>query len=392
MFKILYHHRTQARGVEWVHIWEMIKAWKYLGYEVELLGPVKYEFSKNRNGKKDERLKRKVYNLISEYIPEIVFEILEILYNFSASRKIKRKISNRKPSLIYERYAFFNWSGVREARKNGIPIILEVNYTSYTPIYRKRSKVLSKFAKIIEQWILKNASMIIVVSNYLKEHLIELGIEEAKILVLTNAADPAKFTPLISGKEIRNKYGLTGKVVIGFTGGFYPWHRLDLLLEVFVKLSIKHSDIALLLVGDGPEKERLVKDVHCAGLENKIIFSGNVRNDVLPFYISAFDIAVMPHSNDYGSPMKVFEYMSMEKPVVVPQFGPLYEVVTNGQEGFLFGPENISEFSCFLDKLIMDEGLRQEMGRKARYKIIEKHNWHKNASSVIEFFKQMVDV
>lgn len=382
--KILYHHRTQGKGVEGVHIGEMVRAWRELGHGVDLVGPVE-DAIQGKERQKGFSLNKYIYKIISRHMPEIFFEFFEIFYNFSAGKKIRKAFRYKGYDLLYERYAIFNWCGVREAKRVKIPVILEVNYTSHTPLYRKRSKLLKPLAARIEKWVLEDADGLIVVSNYLKEHLESMGIDKNKIIVLTNAANPEVFNPQISSSVIRNKSNMDGKIVIGFAGGFYPWHGLDLLLDAFKIASIKYKNIALLLIGDGPIKPYLEKKVFETGLKDQVCFTEMVPHHSLPAYIAAFDIGVMPHSNEYGSPMKIYEYMAMGKPVIASKFGPLEDGITHGKEGFLFKPGDIDELIFFLDKLIKNKTLREEMGRCGRQRIVNRHNWLNNAMSVTNF-------
>jgi hypothetical protein len=176
--KILYHHRTQCKGVEGVHIREVAGALTGLGHQVDILSPAGLEsFSEETISKP-----KKMHSFISRFMPEIGFELLEILYNFSAEKKLASALSEKHYDLIYERYAIFNWSGVKIAKRFNIPIILEINYTSFTPLYRKRSVVLKPLAHRSDKKIFNSAGGLVAVSTYLKKHLIDLGINEGKIM------------------------------------------------------------------------------------------------------------------------------------------------------------------------------------------------------------------
>lgn len=388
---ILYHHRTQSKGVEGVHIREIVKAFVALGHRVDILSPS--GMNKEGRGMRDERrlMKDRGFSTISRFLPEIFFEALEVLYNIIASGKMEAVLKQKQYDLIYERYAIFNWAGVKTAKKNNIPIILEINYTSFMPIYRKRSFLLKPLAHWVDRQIFNMADSFVVVSTYLKDHLVNLGVDIRKIIVTTNAADPDRFNPSIGGSAIRNKYALGGRKVIGFAGGFYPWHGLDILLDSFLSVKKDIKDAVLLLIGDGPIKDRLQTRVKELSLEKDVIFPGRVNNDDLPSYIAAFDIAVMPDSNNYGSPMKVYEYMSTGKPVVAPRLGPLEDGITDGKEGLLFTPRNKNELSIALKKLLLDESMRNRMKNCARENIISKHTWRKNGEAVLNLYKTISD-
>ncbi|MDH5571751.1 MAG: glycosyltransferase family 4 protein, partial [Gammaproteobacteria bacterium] len=242
---IAYLHRTKGRGVEGVHINEIIRQFKYMGHCVDVISPVNESQSINAQNPAMGVGKGKS---IVDYFPEFLFECLELSYNFAGLRNIARLFKNKKINLIYERYAIFNIFGVFFAKNKSINLVLEVNYTSLMPLVRKRNYFLKPFARLFDAYIFRNSTRLIAVSSYLKEHLIsEFKIPAHKITVLPNAADPDKFKYI--------EYDLSSSDrVIGFVGGFYPWHGVDMLVDSFRNTVMEFPQARLVLVGDGPER------------------------------------------------------------------------------------------------------------------------------------------
>jgi len=104
----------------------------------------------------------------------------------------------------------------------------------------------------------------------------------------------------------------------------------------------------------------------------------------LPGHVAAFDIAVMPDSNEYGSPMKIYEYMAMGKPVVAPRLGPLEDGIVDGETGILFPRRDAAALRAALEKLLRDDRLRAGMGARARDHVLAKHTWDRNAARILE--------
>jgi glycosyltransferase involved in cell wall biosynthesis len=71
-------------------------------------------------------------------------------------------------------------------------------------------------------------------------------------------------------------------------------------------------------------------------MESAVIFSGPVSRDEVPAYIDAMDICVLPDSNAFGSPIALFEFMAMGKPCIVPDLGPMRDVIDDHVTGFVF--------------------------------------------------------
>ncbi|MBN2772531.1 MAG: glycosyltransferase family 4 protein, partial [Spirochaetes bacterium] len=261
------------------------------------------------------------------------------------------------------------------------------NYTSYSPLVRKRSIFLKPLSIFIEKKIFNSATVIIAVSSFLKQQMIEkYRINEQKIIMLPNASDPNFFSPAMSVEKIQIEKLANGPIV-GFVGGFYTWHGLDLLIKAFVRVLQNDSNSILVLIGDGPEKKRIENMVEELQIRDNVFFAGKVSYHSLPAWISLFRVGVMPDSNNYGSPMKIFEYMAMGKPVVVPDYGPLRDAVEHGKEGFIFPKGNVEIMTSYINLLISNEELYNKMSRSARMIIVEKYNWDNIVNIILNYLQ-----
>jgi glycosyltransferase involved in cell wall biosynthesis len=286
--------------------------------------------------------------------------------------------------LVFERYSIFGVIGALLSAHLSLPWVLEVNYTSRSPLVRQRSQVLGPLASFLERKLFGRATGLVAVSSYLKKQLVaDYGVRPSNIMVLPNAADPVVFRPGVQPQVECAGKPLDGKI-IGFVGGFYPWHGLKLLLDAFLSLVPEFPAAKLLLIGDGPEKQSLMDRVAQAGAGRKVFFAGRVDHKDLPKWVSAFHIGVMPDSNEYGSPMKVFEYMSMGKPVVVPDYAPLRDAVEDGVEGFIFPPGSTTTLAERMRTLLGNPQTYARMADAARRRVVLRHNWEQNARTILE--------
>ncbi len=386
---ILYFHRTQAKGVEGVHIKEIVRAFRRLGHKVDIVSPVGDRLEDETTPAKVTQAsgwRERFYRTLSRYLPELIFELAELLYNFQALRQARRTLDSSKVDMIFERYAIFGMAGAYLSKKWNKPLIIEVNYTSCSALVRHRSALLKPLARRLDQGLFDRALGLVAVSSRLKQHLMEVyGIPPEKIIVLPNAADPDVFDV---SRVVRKSLPFTGGKIIGFVGGFYPWHGLDLLMSAFQSVAQKVSDARLLLVGDGPMMAEIRQRVHQSGLGDRVVLTGKVPHQDLPGYIANFYVGVMPDSNDYGSPMKIFEYMAMGKPVVVPDYPPLLDVVSDNEEGRVFPARNVQEMAACLEMLLTDTMAYQRMAEQARRKIVTKHNWMDNGRAILSLCEQ----
>ena len=163
--KILYHHRTRRTGVEDVHISGVINGLTRLNHEIIEVAMVKGKQDKKQvlnksNGKKG------LLRLFAQKAPNTLFRVAEIFYNILACASILAAIKDQHPDILYERYAYFNFSGILVSKLKGIPLILEVNIV--TDLKDARKLALRGVARFIEKWVFVNAHAIFVVSNVFK--------------------------------------------------------------------------------------------------------------------------------------------------------------------------------------------------------------------------------
>ena len=385
--KILYHHRTQGTRVEGVHIREIVKALEIQGHEVIVVSPPGIDpLMDNVKTTSDKPLVSRILSFLSSHAPQIFFEFMEIFYNFAAYRNISAVLKGEKIDMIYERYAFFGIAGVLASRKYKVPLILEVNEVS--DIERQRGQVLKSLTKKFEKYIFTKAQGIITVSSWLKKTISGMGIDHDRIRMVPNAVDLKSFDPQISGADVREKYGLNDSIVLGFVGSFSTWDRLDFLIDVFADMLKTSNNLKLMLIGDGYNKDSLIQYALKKGLNDTVVFTGRVLRRDIAAYLAAVDIFVIPHSNPFGSPVVMFEYMAMAKPVAGPSLMPVLDVIEDKVNGLIFETGNKESLIAALSLFINDKQLRENIGNTARKSVEEKHTWGGNAGVIIDLVKR----
>ena len=157
---ILYHHRTQGKGVERVHIMGLVNGLRELGHQVEIIGPpwAEPESHLNESIEETSNNRKSNWNILSKYLPEFLFELMEMAYNAYAYFNLSRHLRKRRVDAvdaIFERYALFMFAGVLVARTHGCPIILEINDAA--DIERVRTLKFKNIARGLEKTIFKKA-------------------------------------------------------------------------------------------------------------------------------------------------------------------------------------------------------------------------------------------
>jgi len=387
---VLYHHRTRGKGAEGAHIKGIVTAFRELGHQVTLSSihnvdptkPVTKKENIQKTTTEHKSLKSRVLEL-TKHMPEFVFEALELLYNIIALRQVRNEIKLKRPTIIYERYSLFMFASVWYAKRHNIPLILEINDSAL--VERVRKLLFKNLACKIEQWIFSNAAGLVFISGYFEDLAKKHYRNISPSVISPNAADRKVFDPTkYDTEQAKAYYGLSNKVVCGFAGAFHHWHGIDWFVEECISELKNHSDIVLFLVGDGPRHDfikALAKEHH---LSKQIVMPGRLEHEDIPRAIAAMDFGIIPDSNDYGSPMKLFEFMSMGKGMLVPDFSPITEVVTDNQNSWLFKKRNKDDCIKRFFEIASNHEIQQQVGSNAINYIESSRQWRHNVEQIIK--------
>jgi glycosyltransferase involved in cell wall biosynthesis len=214
----------------------------------------------------------------------------------------------------------------------------------------------------LELFLYRKAALIVVVTNSFRERLIERGIDGAKIEVVTNGVDTTRFLPPERDPRLVSRYHLEGKFVAAYIGTHGMAHGLDTLLETAAILQSDPAgeDIVLLLLGDGAEKARLAAEAERRKLAN-VRFVDSVAKEAVVAHWGLADVAVIHLRRmplfETVIPSKLFEAMSLGRPVLHGVHGESAEIVTTTGCGIPFEPEDAAGLSKLLLQLRSDRAL-----------------------------------
>ncbi|MBD3287787.1 glycosyltransferase [candidate division KSB1 bacterium] len=386
---ILYVHRTRGERVEGVHIKGIASALEKLGHSVSFISAPGADIRQSDKSGYRERLFKKIRNLICDHTPQIVFEFFEIGYNLLLYYKLHKHFKRNKIDLIYERYALNTFATTLFARSKSIPIFHEIN--DATGIDRVRKHKAEIIARYIESKIFKHSTALITISSKFREIIIQKGIPAYKISVSPNAVDETVFDPVLYNGNLKNKLKINEQLVIGFIGSFEKWHGLEIMVNIVPHFLQNFPDAHFIFIGNGFALPKVKNDLHGKGLEKKLTFIDHVPHKEIPEYLKIMDVGIIPNSNIYGSPMKLFEYMSMEVVSVVPDLPPILEIVRDQLNGIVFKRRQSDDLLQKLLLICQNKALRQKLGRTARKHVLTKHLWKYNANQIIQLYQETIE-
>jgi glycosyltransferase involved in cell wall biosynthesis len=379
--RIIYHHRTRLRDAQGIHVCAMVRAFRELGHEVEVISLVGVPSDDDAEGVRRAGIE-------TGRLPSWLYEALSLAYNVYGYRQLARAIRQRGADLIYERYALNSVCGVLASRRCGVPLVLEVNGPWQDHSVNAKPLRLDRLARRLQRWVCSNSAHTIVVTAALKRLLVQEGVPERQITVMHNAVDSCVFHPQVSGEEVRRRYRLDGHVVAGFVGWLRDWHGLESLIDAIHASGLLERGLRLLIVGSGPSFPRVQARVHSLGLADRVVLAGPVAHRDVPAHIAALDIALQPRATAYACPMKLLEYMAMGGCIVAPDQPNIRELVHDGVTARLFPPEDYGRLVELIAELMRAPAQRAILGRNAYQSTIERNLiWRANAARALALLR-----
>ncbi len=203
--------------------------------------------------------------------------------------------------------------------------------------------------------------------------------------VIFNGVDTDIFRPLPPDMELMNSFNIKkGSIVLIFAGRLVGWKGVKYIIESLKHPQVQDLPVILLIVGNGPEKEKLKSQAVNSGLNDRIRFIDFVSHAELPRYYSIADAGIYPSIGDEAFGISIAEAMACGKPVIASCIGGIPEVVgTENTCGFLITPTKSEEIAAKISFLAENMEARLAMGERARQRIIENFTWKKSADRLL---------
>ncbi len=306
---------------------------------------------------------------------------------WAATPRVRKIVNDWQPDIVIERFYTFAGGGMLAAHTNNIPAILEVNAPVFDPPGSAKDRVDWWIGHAMRRWAIQQCRWADAIVTPLAT-TVPTAVRD-KVLPLQWGAnvrqfDPARFPRAgVEARTLRRRYGiLPDAPVVGFVGSFRAWHGAAEAIRAFDRVRVQIPDATLLLVGDGPERQRLERAVRDSS-QPGIVFTGAAPYHEVPPHLALCDVAVAPFVPSlhaplrsfgfYWSPLKVFEAMAMAVPVVTTAVAPLTEIVRGA--GIAVPERDTGALASAIVDLLRDEERRAAMGAIGRARVVAEWSW-----------------
>lgn len=259
----------------------------------------------------------------------------------------------------------------------GVPTVLEL----HQPMSALRDVMPERLRRIVNRG---SFLLVVVISERLRfEYETTFPELRDRILVAPDGADPVNGVP-------SNAVLLSGSFRVGYLGHLYPGKGMELI----ERLAPLRPEMTFHIVGGRPAelsqwRER-TRDVQ------NIVYHGHVPHADTRRYLASMDVVLAPYQRvvrgsgggelnlaDWMSPLKIFEYMAEGKAIVSSDLPVLREVLVDGSNALLRGPEDVAGWAEGLSTLAADARLRSRIGAQGKRDLLERYTWNQRARAIL---------
>src|SRR5947209_16304853 len=304
-------------------------------------------------------------------------------YTLALATKMAKVAETENLDLLHVHYAIPHSISAILARESlqprrRLPVITTLHGTDITLVGADRSYLP------ITRYGIVQSDGVTAISNYLKQATAEI-FEFDNIAVIPNfiCATDYQRHPV---PDLRRELAPRDEPLLVHVSNFRPVKRPVDCVEILARV-LKKTRARLVMVGDGSERTNAEHRARCLGIYEHCSFVG--KQPKIVDYLSAADVLLLPSEQEsFG--LAALEAMACEVPVIASNVGGIPEVVTDGETGFLSETGDVEKMSEDAARLLMNEEMRREMGRRARESAIERYSTDLVIPQYIKFYERVL--
>lgn len=298
--------------------------------------------------------------------------------------------------VVMERFLTLNGLGMLAAAAQDIPYLMEVNSPHLEEVYHRWGNERKLSGRLLQLWVNQQYRRCDLAFAPNPNTIPDICRRREKIIWgVDDAAFGRHLRDDARTRDIKEKLDIEDRFAVLFIGSFNPWQGATDLPEIIERTAESNRQVRFVIVGDGPHREEVERDIVKRGLSNFCTFLSSVAHDELPYIIAASDIGIAPFNDAYYPPLrrfgffwaptKVLEYAAGGLPIVSANYPILDELIIDGETGTLVKPGNPAAFAAAILELANDTGLCGEMGRRGEEYVKSKYKWEAH-NEILERF------
>lgn len=311
-------------------------------------------------------------------------------YSPSINEMLKKEVEKCDIVHIHELWHYPHYAAYKAAKRTKKPYLITPHGALEPWALNYKSPKKKIYMRLIQKQMLDEASALHAITEAEIEHIHRFGLKNL-ITVIPNGINPEEFQILPPKEEFEEHYKeLKNKKVILFLSRIHPKKGLDILARASGKIVKNRDDIRLVIIGPDSEgyKAEVIEMFESMGILNKTIFTGMLTGREKLTALSRADVFVLPSYSE-GFSMAILEAMACGIPIIITNKCNFPEVKEAGT-GIIIEPD-AEQLTDSLEKLLDDEDISKQMGKKGKKLIMERYTWNKIAERMIKLYENILD-
>lgn len=284
-----------------------------------------------------------------------------------------------RPDAVYERFSA-RGAGILLGRALDVPVISMVLDTDVSPLTWRAARLITTAPDLIPE-------------KY-----------RHKMVRVSWGANIERFHPDVETGGLRERLGYGPEdFVLAYTGAFYHWHGLDVLLRAVAQLeqSGAAGSLRLLLVGDGQLRKDVEALTDSLALRHRVQFTGVVPYVEVPRYVAIADACTAVYDPSrhtalatrgmFFDPLKIFEYLACGKPTLMLDTDNMRAIFEQDRHAHLVKTGDVDALAQAIQRLMADEALRARLSEEGQRLVRERYSWQAHADHLGELFREVVE-
>jgi glycosyltransferase involved in cell wall biosynthesis len=284
----------------------------------------------------------------------------------------------------------------RVARSRRRPFIMEVRDlwpAIFVELGILKNRAMIRALEKLELSLYRRASCIVTVTEAFRQDLIRRGVPDAKVRTITNGANVDFWRDVGEGGALRSTLGIGDEHVVLYIGAHGISQALTSVLRAAARLRDRR-DIRFVFVGEGAEKDQLVRFVSGEKLSN-VTFIDPVGKDQVRAFYSMADVCLVPLRDiplfTSFIPSKMFEILAIGRPIIASVAGEAAEILDRSGGAAVIHPEDDEALARTIVELQGDPERRAKMGERGRAFVIDHYSRRALAAQYRELMLEAVD-
>jgi glycosyltransferase involved in cell wall biosynthesis len=311
---------------------------------------------------------------------------------FTHYREIRKTIKEKDiEAIVLYSVPTNGWQAIRLARKYHIPIVFRsIDILNMLVPY----PVLRPITRFLEKVVYAGVDMVLPDTPQYAKYIASMGVAESRIRYLPFPVDTDLFSPSTDSTEVRQKWGLKDDDrIIVFIGTLFEFSGLDDFIHHFPQVIAEVPEAKLLVVGDGPQRPKLERNITELGLEKQIIITGFQPYQTMPQYINLAAICINPFVISDRTmdvfPAKMMQYVACGKATVATALPGITTLLPGESHGVVYA-QNAADMVKEVVSLLKSGERRQALGDAGLNQVREAYRCEKIAHELENILEEAI--